>query len=258
MRFRKEVIRVDACRKERRYLSNGRLGLNRRCEHDEIRFDRDLLVINQIRALHHQFSILVIYLADHTFDIINAILFYRAAIEFVVVFTRGTHVDIEYVHFGVGIFFTNKHCVLCGIHTTNFRTIRFTATARITRAYALNERDHFRMLAVGRTKQHAVRRTCRVHQSFKLQRRDNVFVIRVAIFVKVIKSDGFEARSNHDRAIFALNKRVFLFVINRARAAEFLTNSAFARFQFNTLLGIDHRNVRDRLCKRDMNCRAIV
>ena len=35
------------------------------------------------------------------------------------VFTGGTNINIKYINIRVGVFFTGKHCVFCGIHTAN-------------------------------------------------------------------------------------------------------------------------------------------
>ena len=163
MRFGQEIVRVDTCRKERSYLSYRRFRFDCSRQNDEVGFNGHLLVVDKIRALYHKFAVFIIYFADHTFDIVHAVLFYRATEEFVVVLARRTYVDIEYVHFRIGIFFTNKHSVFCRIHTANLRTVRFSATAGVTRTDALNKGDYLRMFTVGRTQKHTVRRTCCVH-----------------------------------------------------------------------------------------------
>jgi len=82
--------------------------------------------------LHHQLAVFVVHLAYHALDVINAVLFHRAAVKFVVVFARTTHVNVKYVYFGIGVLFANKHCMLSRVHTANLTAIGFAATAYVT------------------------------------------------------------------------------------------------------------------------------
>ena len=82
-----------------------------------------LFAVNQIGALNLELITLGRYLAHHTLYVVNAVFLNRAAVELIKVFTRGTHVYIEHINLGIGVFIPYKHCVLCGIHTAYFRAI---------------------------------------------------------------------------------------------------------------------------------------
>ena len=84
-----------------------------------------LSVINKVGRLNFKFFSVGRYLADHTLDIMNAVFLDSAAIELIKVLTGGTHIDIENVYIGIGIFVTDKHCVFCGIHTADLGAILF-------------------------------------------------------------------------------------------------------------------------------------
>ena len=88
-------------------------------QNDEIGRDRDLFVIDQIRALYHQFTVFVIYFSDHTLDIVHAILFNCTTVELIKVLTRCSYIYIEYINICIRILISCKHFVLCSIHTAN-------------------------------------------------------------------------------------------------------------------------------------------
>ena len=69
--------------------------------------------------MNFKFSVFGNYLAAHALDIVNAVFLDSSAIKLVKVFTGGTNINIKYINIRVGVFFTGKHCVFCGIHTAN-------------------------------------------------------------------------------------------------------------------------------------------
>ena len=77
-----------------------------------------LLVSDKIGSLNGKGAVgLRRNLAYHTLDVVNAVLFNSSAVELVEELTGSTDINVEYINIGVGIFFSDKHSVLSGVHT---------------------------------------------------------------------------------------------------------------------------------------------
>ena len=85
-----------------------------------------LLSVKKVGRLNFKFSVFGRNFSDHSFYVMDAVFFDRAAVELIEILTGGTDVYIEYINVGVGIFVSYKHCVLCGIHTADLRAVFFT------------------------------------------------------------------------------------------------------------------------------------
>ena len=107
----------------------------------------------------------------------------------------------------------------------------------------MNKGNYFGMRMVGRAQQNAVRRPRRIHETLQLQRRDDVFVVAVTVFVEVVQLYGTITRGNDNCAVLAVDKFVLHFVIYGAYAAYFLAKTALARIKFKALCGVDDRDV---------------
>lgn len=67
-----EVIGIDAGGQHGRNAAHVRVRLNRRCEDNHIRFHQDLLVVEQVNALHKQLAVRLQHdLADLTLDVVT-------------------------------------------------------------------------------------------------------------------------------------------------------------------------------------------
>ena len=219
-----------------------------------------LSVINKVGRLNFKFFAVGRYLADHTLDVMHAVFFHGAAIELVEVLAGGTHVDIENIHLSVGVFIADEHGMLCRIHTADLGAILLALfrTGGAARADTLHKHDRMRMLAVGRTQQRAARRTRGVHETLELQRSDNILRLRIGIFVELLHGDRIEAGRHDDGAVFLLHELVFRLIVDCARTAHLGANAALAGFQHHAVLRVDGRDLRNSLCKRDIDRTAIV
>ena len=83
----------------------------------------ELLVSDKVRRLYLELFALGNDLADHTLDVLDAVFLNSAAIELVEVLAGSSYVDIEDVNFGVGIFVTGEHGVLCGVHAADLGAV---------------------------------------------------------------------------------------------------------------------------------------
>ena len=259
MRLGEEIIGVDARRQKGGHLSHGRLRFDRGRQNHEVGGNRHLLVVDKIRALHHQLAVFVIDLADHALDIIHAVLFHRAAVKLVVILSGGTHVDIEHVHLGVGIFFPDKHGVLRRVHAADLGAVGLALLHAVTAgADALDEDDGLRVCAVGRAQERAARRARGVHEALKFQARDDVRALAVGEFIEFGKVDGVEARRGDDGAVFLLDEGVGLLVVDRAGGTDLCAHTALAVFEHVAVVRVDGRDLRHGLCEGDIDGAAVV
>ena len=170
----------------------------------------------------------------------------------------GTHVDVEHVNVGVRVLLADEHRVLCGVHTADLGAITLSPAVVAARTDALNKHDGVRVGLVGGTEKRSAVRTCRVHKSFKLKGGDNVLALGISIFLVSVELYRVEAGRNNDRAVFFLNKCVLLLVIDSTRSAYLCADSALAVPQHIAVIGIDDRNLRHCLGKRNVDSAAVV
>ena len=126
-----------------------------------------LTVTQKVGGLHLQLAVFRHDFAHHTLDVVDTVFLHGTTVEFVKILTGGTHINIKYIHVGIGIFFPTQHSVLCGVHTADFGTIGFALAVVAPGADALHKHDGFGVRAVGGTEQRAAGRTCGVHQALK-------------------------------------------------------------------------------------------
>ena len=184
----------------------------------------------------------------------HAVFLDSSSVELVKVLAGCAHVNVEHVHVRIRIFFAAEHGVLCRIHAADFGAI-VLALLRVfaPRAHALDKNDRLRVRTIGRTKQRSARGACRVHETLKLQTRNNVRALRVSELVELRKINRVKARRGDDRAVFALDDGILLLIIDRARRADLRAHAALAVFEHVAVVGVDRRNLRHRLRKGDVN-----
>ena len=146
-----EVVRIHRSGKLCRKRSCGFIGLYRCSENNHIRVDMELLVRDEVRSLNHELAVVRSDFSYHALDVMYAVLLNRSSVELVKVLSGRSYVYIEYVYVCIGILFSCKHSVLCGIHAAYLRAVRLAAAVVRTGAHALYKYDCMRMLAVGGT-----------------------------------------------------------------------------------------------------------
>ena len=93
-------------------------------------------------------------------------------------------------------------------------------------------------------------RSCRIHNTFQLQGSNDVFALVVSILIIIVQLNRIESGSNHDGAVFLCDNLVLLCVVNRSCLADFRADTTFSGLKFDTILGIDNRDIWNRLRKR--------
>ncbi len=71
-----------------------------------------------------------------------------------------------------------------------------------------------RVRTVRRSQQSTSCRSCRIHETLKLKRCDNIPGLTVGILVKLIHTDRVEACGNNDRAVLLFNDFILLRIID--------------------------------------------
>ena len=114
------------------------------------------------------------------------------------------------------------------------------------------------MRSVGRAQERAARGACGVHEALKLETGHDVGALAVGKFVEFGKVDGVEARRGDDGAVFLLDERVGLLVIDRSGGADFRAYAALAVFEHVAVVRVDGRDLRHGLCEGDIDGAAVV
>ena len=143
-----------------------------------------------------------------------------------------------------------QHRLFRRVHAADLRAVALAAAGHITGTDALDKHDVLRVLSVGQTHHVAAGRARRIHQTFQLQRCDDVFALVVVIFIKLVKADGVKAGGYDDRTIFSGDDLILLRVVDGSGRADLGTDSAFSGLKLNTCIRVDHRYVGNRLGKR--------
>ncbi|CDC70437.1 unknown [Candidatus Colimorpha enterica] len=259
MSLGEEIVCVHACGKHGRKASCRFVRLDGSGKNDHVCVDLQLFAGNEVGCLNSQLAVgLWSDLADHALDVMHAVFLDRAAVELIKVLSGSTHVDVEHVNVGVRVLLADEHRVLCGVHTADLGAITLSPAVVAARTDALNKHDGVRVGLVGGTEKRSAVRTCRVHKSFKLKGGDNVLALGISIFLVSVELYRVEAGRNNDRAVFFLNKGVLLFVIDSSRSAYLCADSALAVLQHVAVIGIDDRNLRHCLGKRNIDRAAVV
>ena len=260
MGFGEEVVGIHAGGQHSRQRTSGLVRLDGGGQHHQIGVDVQLLVGNQVRGLHLQLIPLGGHLTDHTLHVLHAVLFHSATIELVKVLTGGTHVDVEDVHFGLGVLVTHQHSVLGGVHAADLGAVllAFLGASGATRADALHEHDGLGRLAVGGTLQMTGGRTGGIGQTLELQRGDHVLGLVVGELVKLVHADGIETGSHNDGTVFLVDVLILLLVIDGTGGTHLGANTALAVLQHIAVVGIDGGDLRHSLSKRNVDGRTVV
>ena len=226
-------------------------------QNDHVSLDVQLFVGNQIRCLNIQCAVsLRCNLADHTLNIVYAILLYCTAIELIIVLARGTNVDVEYINVSIRIFFTAQHSVLCGIHTADLGAVFLTAAmlrTGFTAADALYEYQCLRLLAVGQTLQVTIGRTVCLEDSLEFQRSHNILALGICKFIIAVDVDRIITSSRNDCAVLFFHEGFLLLIVDRTGRTYLGTQTALALGELDAACGVQNSYVRDRLCKRDVS-----
>src|SRR5699024_3487569 len=118
-------------------------------------------------------------LAHLALNVVYAVFFHSTAVEFVKVLAGGTNVAIEDGHVHIWIFIPDEHGVFCGVHAADLGAIALAAAGHVTGAHALDEYHFLRRLAVAHALQVPLGWAGSVHDTFQLQRGDNVWALAV-------------------------------------------------------------------------------
>ena len=81
-------------------------------------------------------------------------------------------------------------------------------------------------------------RTCRIHDTFQLQRCDNILTLAVCIFVVIIQFDDIKSGSNYDCTVFLCYDLILLIVINGSCLTYFGADTTFACLKFQAMLSM--------------------
>ena len=256
MSFCEEVVGIHACSQHGCQRTGTLVCFDCSSQNDHICLDVQLFIGDQVRSLNVQCAVrLRSNLADHTLNIMYAILFYGTAIELIIVLARCTNVDVEYIDIGIRIFFTAQHCVLCGIHTADLGAVFLTAAmlrTGFTAADTLYEYQCLRLLAVGQTLQMTFCRTVCLQDPLEFQRSDNVLALGICEFVIAVNVDRIVTGSGNDCTVLFFYESFLLLVVDRTGRANCRTQTALALGELDAACGVQNSNVRDRLCKRDI------
>ena len=101
-------------------------------------------------------------------------------------------------------------------------------------------------------------RSCRVGESLKFKRRDNVLGLIVRELVKLIHTDGIKACGNYDSAVLLLNVLVLLLIVDSSSRADLCAKTALTVLKHITSVGVDGRNLRHCLCKGDIDSATVI
>ena len=259
MGLRKEVIRIHGGGQHGRKRPRGLIRFDGGSQHDHVGVNVQLPVVQQIGGLHLQLAVFGRDLADHALDVMYAVLLDGSAVELVKVLAGGAHVDIEHIYICIRVFFAAEHGMLRRVHAADLGAVGLALLHTVAAgADALDEDDGLRMCPVGRAQERAARGAGGVHETLKFEAGNDVRALAVSKFVEFGKIDGVEARRGDDGAIFLLNERVGLLVIDCPGGTDLRAHAALAVFEHAAVVGIDGRNLRHGLRKRDIDRAAIV
>ena len=121
MSLSQETVGIDGSGQHGSNLPHIRVRLDGGGQHHHVRLFQDLLVFQQIDALHQQASVaLGGDLAHLTLYVVDAVILHRPAVEFVKILTGRPDVDIEHRHVGIRVLVPDEHGVLGGVHAADF------------------------------------------------------------------------------------------------------------------------------------------
>ena len=266
MSLGEEVVGIHTCSEHCSYGTGGLVRLDSGCENYQISVDMELLVSDKVRCLNIKISVRSGgNLSDHTLYVVNAVLFNSSAVELIEELTGSTDINVEYINVCIGIFFSDKHCVLSGVHTADLGAVGLSAAVVRSGAYALNENDGLGvssvvvlLVEVGRSYESTVGRTCGIHKSFKLERSDNVLALGICELIVLVDIDGVVTGSGNDCAVLFLNDLVLLSVVDSACGAYLGANAALACLEHCAVVGVNGSDLGNCLSKRNVDGTSVI
>ena len=79
----------------------------------------------------------------------------------------------------------------------------------------------------------------------ELEGRDDILALAVCVLVVLIELDGIEAGSDDDSAVLLGDDLILLLVIDGARLADLLAQTALSGLELDTSFTVDDRDVRE-------------
>ena len=261
MRFVEEVVVVDGERQHRRQLPDIRVRLDRACKDNHVRIDLDILLVEKVNAVDMKLSVRKrCHLSDIALDVVNAILLDRSAVEFIKILSRRTDIDVEHMDVGVRIVILDQDCLLCCVHTADLGTVGLSSPVirRASGADTLDE-DHFlRLFVIGHPFKMAGCRTGCVHQSFKLDGGNDILAHTVSELAELVEIDHVKSGCNDNRTVFLLDDLILQLVVDCMGRADLGADSALSGLEMDAVFLVDDRDVRNRLCKRNIDSRSCI
>ena len=93
----------------------------------------------------------------------------------------------------------------------------------------------------------ALGRTGRVHDTLQLQGGNHIRALAVGVLVIFVKLNHIEACGCHDGSVIFRNNLVLLLIVDGSGLADLGADAAFSGPEFDAVLPVDHRHVRNRL-----------
>ena len=148
--------------------------------------------------------------------------------------------------------------MLCCIHTADFGAVALAAVIVTTGAYTLYKYDVLGVLTVTETLKVTLCRTCRIHNSFKFKRCDNVGRLVISIFVVVIKLDCVKACCNNDCTVFFCYDFISLVVVDSTCLTNLFAETALACLELDTSITVNNGNIGNSLSKGSVDSTSCV
>ena len=86
-----------------------------------------------------------------------------------------------------------------------------------------------------------------VHDTLKLQGRDDILTLAVSILIVLIQLDRVETGGHNDGSVLLTDDLILLVVVDGSGLADLGADAAFSGLKFDTILTVDDRNIRDGL-----------
>ncbi len=189
----------------------------------------------------------------------NAVLLDGSTIELIEVLARGSHIDVEDIDIRIRVVILCKHCMLRGVHTADLRAVRLATLVRIaglTGAYALDEYDGLRLLAVGRTEEVTAGRTGSIHETLILEGGHDIRTLGVCIFIVLVDLDHLIAGCHDDGAVVLFYELIGILIVDGLCAADLFAESADALVQLQAIVRVNGSDLRYGLCERNIDAGA--
>ena len=148
--------------------------------------------------------------------------------------------------------------MLCGVHAADLGAVGLALFGSASGANALDEHDGMGMLSVGGSEESTGGGACRVGETFKFKRSDDVLGLAVRIFIVLFHGDGFKSGCGYDCAVLFFDDLVGLLIVDGACGTYFRTYAALAGFQHGAVIGVNGCYLRYCLCEGDVYGTSVV